>query len=101
MKVKIIWITIAAIATISQKSFSGAQFQSVSESKLKGQTNDSINTTALYESVENHLQQFKNILENGTSYFLPFSNINKNCTKYGKQYMLHLINQIQWAPKSK
>ncbi|XP_025406644.1 nose resistant to fluoxetine protein 6-like isoform X2 [Sipha flava] len=46
-----------------------------------------------------HRMLFGNIMANSMNDFVPFSNVNKNCTRDGLQFMRSLNNQTQWAIK--
>jgi len=108
-----IWIALTAIAAISNKSVSHAQSQNNSESKIQNLRNDYVqkeygtpNTENLTRSMNdeskiNTQTLFGDIIANSMNNFLPFSNVNENCTRDGQQFMNGLNNQTSWAVKSK
>jgi len=108
-----IWIALTAITIISNKSVSHAQSQNTSESKIKNLRNDYVqkehgtpNTENLTRVIndENKINTqtlFGDIIANSMNNFLPFSNVNENCTRDGQQFMNALNNQTLWAVKSK
>lgn len=108
-----IWITLTAIAVISNKSISHAQSQNTSEYIIKNLRNDYVqkehgtpNTENLTQIINdgnkiNTQTLFGDIIANSMNKFLPFSNVNKNCTRDGQLFMNDLNNQTLWAVKSK
>lgn len=106
-----IWIALTAITIISNKSVSHAQSQNTSESKIKNLRNDYVqkehgtpNTENLTRVIndENKINTqtlFGDIIANSMNNFLPFSNVNENCTRDGQQFMNALNNQTLWAVK--
>lgn len=108
-----IWITLTAIAVISNKSISHAQGHNTSESIIKNLRNDyvqkehgTLNTENLTQIINdghkiNTQTLFGDIIANSMNKFLPFSNVNENCTRDGELFMNDLNNQTLWAVKSK
>lgn len=47
-----------------------------------------------------HQMLFGDIMANAMNDFVPFSNVNKNCTRDGLQFMRSVYNQTEWAIKS-
>ncbi|XP_060875360.1 nose resistant to fluoxetine protein 6-like [Metopolophium dirhodum] len=106
-----IWIALTAITVISNKSVSHAQSQNTSESIIKNTRNDYVqkehdtpNTEDLTRVVNdrnkiNTQTLFGDIIANSMNNFLPFSNVNENCTRDGQQFMNALNNQTLWAVK--
>ncbi|KAL4091363.1 hypothetical protein QTP88_026065 [Uroleucon formosanum] len=106
-----IWITLTAIAVISNKSISHAQSQNTSEYIIKNLRNDYVqkehgtpNTENLTQIINdgnkiNTQTLFGDIIANSMNKFLPFSNVNKNCTRDGQLFMNDLNNQTLWAVK--
>jgi len=108
-----IWLALTAIAVISNKSVSHAQSQNTSESKIQKLRNDYVQKEYGTPNTENPTQSindgnkintqtlFGDIIANSMKKFLPFSNVNENCTRDGQQFMNGLNNQTLWAVKSK
>lgn len=108
-----IWITLTAIAVISNNSVSNAQSQNTNESYITNHSNDKIQKLHDTPYTENITQIINNgnkintqtlfgdIIAKSMNNFLPFSDVNENCTRDGQQYMNSLNNQTLWAVKSK
>ncbi|XP_022165577.1 nose resistant to fluoxetine protein 6-like isoform X2 [Myzus persicae] len=109
-----IWIALTAIAVISNNSVSHAQSQNTSESQITNLRNDEVQKVQKLHDISNtkHITQiinngnkintetlFGDIIANSMNNFLPFSNVNANCTRDGQQYMNGLNNQTLWAVK--
>lgn len=106
------WVTIIAILPILlscigsshaqlTKDISGPTYQ---ESKVDRKRNDTENillfnndTTRMYS----HQMLFGDIMANSMNKFVPFSNVNENCTRDGQNFMESLNNQTLWAVQSK
>ncbi|KAL5233121.1 hypothetical protein ACI65C_000531 [Semiaphis heraclei] len=106
-----IWITLTAIAVISNNSVSNAQSQNTNESYITNHSNDKIQKLHDTPYTENITQIINNgnkintqtlfgdIIAKSMNNFLPFSDVNENCTRDGQQYMNSLNNQTLWAVK--
>jgi len=109
-----VWIALTAIAVISNNSVSHAQSQNTSESTVIHLNNEQVkkeyvltpNTEKISRVINNGNKintqtLFGDIIANSMKNFLPFSNVNENCTRDGQQFKNALNNQTLWAVKSK
>ncbi|XP_025190645.1 nose resistant to fluoxetine protein 6-like [Melanaphis sacchari] len=106
-----IWIALIAIAIITNNSVSHAQSQNTSEFNITHPENDKVqreyktlNTKNITKVIDNgnkiNTQTiFGDIIANSMKNFLPFSNVNENCTKDGQHFVNNLNNQTLWAVK--
>jgi len=108
-----IWTTLTAVAVITSNSVSYAQSQNTSESKITRHLgndivhneHDILNTRNITQIIDNGNKTntqtlFGDIIANSMKNFIPFSNVNENCTKDGQHFVNDLNNQTPWAVKS-
>lgn len=102
------WITIATIIiAISSSCTCQIEFQNnntngkVQTASYNKQNTKNSTNVLNNNNVFNSQVLLGDIIANTMKRFLPFSNVNKNCTRDGRQYMIGLNNQIIWAVQSK
>lgn len=113
LKYVYIWITLTAIAVISNINVSHAQIQNTNKSQISHLENEKVRKEHDISNTENITQIINNgnkintetlfgdVIANSMKNFLPFSNVNENCTRDGQLFVNGLNNQALWAVKSK
>lgn len=103
---KNVWITVIVINILLSSRVCQTQFQNISElitkNKEKNTTQNTYITHFSYNGskLNSHIF-FGDILANSLKDFVPFSNVNKKCTKDGQYFVKEFNNQTIWAVQSK
>jgi len=104
---KKIWITIIVINILLSSRVCQTQFQNITESFTKNkeknatQNAEYITNFSYNSSILNSHIFFGDILANSLKDFVPFSDVNKKCTKDGQHFVKEFNNQTIWAVQSK
>lgn len=99
MWLKSTWIIIAAIAAISNN----VQSQIIQDRNGYEIIKIENTTNAINNDRNNNYSAvlYGDIIANCMKHLLPFSNVNKNCSRDVQRFMASLNNQTRWAIQSK